>query len=290
LNKVLSGIDWDIRKAYIRKNDMMVLDLLANSQWKRPVYFAITVGGDSYMRLEDYFQLEGMAYRVVPIKTQETDEPVRGRVNSDILYDNMMNKFVWGGLETHAKDIYLDENNRRFIVNFKNGFSRLAQQLVFEKQNDKAEMVLDRCVKLFPDELNPMGYYDLQTADLYYKIGKTEKANRIVESVVGNIREELVYFFSLSENDLASVADDLAQDAAITQEIFRVLLVNKQIDTEKKYLNDILDLLESRFSFKSKIDSMQNNEQEFYTWYAALPETQKRIVALYMQILEELSK
>lgn len=288
LDKVLPGIDWDIRKAYIQKNDMMVLDLLANSRWKRPIYFAITVGGDSYMHLEDYFQLEGMAYRVVPIKAPKIDEPVRGRVNTDILYDNMMNKFVWGGLDTHPKEIYLDENNRRFIVNFKNGFSRLAQQLIVEKQNDKAEKVLDRCVQLFPNELNAMGYYDLQTADLYYKLGKTEKANRITETIVNNIREELVYFFSLSDTHMASVSEDLAQDIAITQEIFRVLKENKQIEPEKKYLNDFMQLLETRFAFKSKIDSMQNNEREFYAWYSALPETHKRVVALYMQILEEL--
>jgi hypothetical protein len=290
LNKVVPGIDWDIHKPYIRKNDMMVLDLLATSKWKRPVYFATTVGGDSYLNLEDYFQLEGMAFRVVPIKTDGTDRAERGRVNSDILYDNMMNKFVWGGLDQHPKQIYLDENNRRFVVNFKNGFSRLAQQLITDNQKEKAEKVLDKCTGIFTDELCPWGYYDLQAADLYYKIGNTAKGDRVISVVENNIHQDLAYYFSLNEDDLALLTDDLAQDAAVCQEIFRVLRENKQIDTEKKYLSEILDLLESRYAYKAKIGSMQKNEQEFYTWYAGLPETQKRIVALYMQILEELSK
>jgi hypothetical protein len=213
----------------------------------------------------------------------------KGHINSDILYDNLMNKFVWGGLDKNPDEIYLDENNRRFVVNFKNGFSRLANQLIIENQKEKAETVLDKCTSLFPDKVSPLGYYDLQTADLYYKLSKTEKADKILSQVFKNIREELVFFFSLDDDHLATVGNDLAQDAAIMQELYSVLKTNKQSEIQKKYLTDILDLLETRFAYKTKIDSMQNDENAFYAWYAGLTETQKRVVALYMQILEELS-
>ena len=83
-------VDWTINKSYIMKAEMMVLDILAANNWERPVYFAITVGSDSYMSLEPYFQLEGFAYRLVPIRTQSAGGQI-GRVNADIMYDNMMN-------------------------------------------------------------------------------------------------------------------------------------------------------------------------------------------------------
>ena len=97
----------------------MVLDMLAHNDWERPIYFAITVGQDNFMGLEKYFQLEGLTYRLVPYEATSPDGQT-GEVNVDIMYDNLMNKFTWGGLNN--PDVYLDETNTRMVMNFRNNY------------------------------------------------------------------------------------------------------------------------------------------------------------------------
>ncbi len=98
--RLAKRISWELGgRGYITKNDLMVLDLVAHNDWKRPIYFAVTTGDDAYVGLKKYFQLEGLAYRFVPIKQTENEEAQGGRVNTDLMYDNIMNKFLWGGMD-----------------------------------------------------------------------------------------------------------------------------------------------------------------------------------------------
>ena len=93
-DKIVKTMEWSIGGSYLMKNDLMILNILANNNWKRPIYFATTVGSDNYLNLEPYFQLEGLAYRVVPIRTEVAQqEIVPGRVEVDKMYNNVMNKF-----------------------------------------------------------------------------------------------------------------------------------------------------------------------------------------------------
>jgi len=93
-DKIVDRLEFTINKSYILKNEMMILDLLANNNWDRPIYFAITAGTDNYMNLQRYFQIEGLAYRLVPVLDDSKDRGQTGRVNSKIMYDNLMNKFI----------------------------------------------------------------------------------------------------------------------------------------------------------------------------------------------------
>ncbi|MEY2938660.1 MAG: hypothetical protein RL062_1249, partial [Bacteroidota bacterium] len=121
-------------RRYITKSQMMILDLLSNMDWNRPVYFAVTTGSDTYLGLEPYFQLEGLAYRLTPILHKKALNPyVDGGVNADIMYQNMMTKFQFGNMD--KGNIYLDENNRRMVTNLRLQFSHLAEQLI--EQGDK---------------------------------------------------------------------------------------------------------------------------------------------------------
>ena len=109
-NKVVDPEDYDNivdtlqidlgNKNYITKDELMVLDMIATNNWERPIYFAITVGRDKYMNLQDYFQLEGLAYKLVPIKTVSDDEGGIniGKVNEKLMYSNVMEKFKWGNM------------------------------------------------------------------------------------------------------------------------------------------------------------------------------------------------
>src|SRR5665648_229301 len=113
-DKIVDTLKIDLSsKHYITKDELMVLDMIANNNWERPIYFAITIGRDKYMNLQDYFQLEGLAYRLVPIKTT-SDGINMGSVNSKLMYKNVMDNFKWGNM--NDPKVYIDENNSRMMT------------------------------------------------------------------------------------------------------------------------------------------------------------------------------
>lgn len=178
----------------IYKNDMMVLDLIAHNDWKRPVYFAITVSDENYLGLEDYFRLDGLAYRLVPVKTVRPDGQF-GFVNSDTLYNNLMKKFKWGNIADPK--VYLDENNLRMLTNFRNNFARLAEQLVNENKLDSAIYVLDQSLKIIPAYQVPMNYSALSLVEQYYRAKATAKGNQLADQIYNNSAQELRYYFRI---------------------------------------------------------------------------------------------
>lgn len=222
---IVPKLEWDVYGNYIYKNQLMVLDLMATNNWERPVYFAITVGNDGFYNLQDYFQLEGLAYRVVPIKTK-SEAYEMGHINTKIMYDNLMNKFKWGGIENSK--VYLDENNRRMLMNMKNNFARLASQLIDEGKKDSAVAVLDKCEQIMPNTRIPYNYFNIFIADAYYRAGKTDKANEIMKTLANITSENLKYFLTLPPKFSNRISGENEHYLAVAQEILRTLARNKQ--------------------------------------------------------------
>ena len=193
-DKVVDEITWSYKKNFILKKDMMIMDILANFNWDRPIYFAITTGSGAYIGLQKYFQLEGLAYRLVPFVANNSDGQT-GYVNTDIMYENLMNKFQYGNMQDPA--VYMDENNRRMCMNLRNNFARLADALFREGKKDKAIEVLDRCVELMPHENIPYNFFIMPTIEAYYKMGENDKANALVEILFKMYTEECDYYFNL---------------------------------------------------------------------------------------------
>jgi hypothetical protein len=234
--EMVPAIEWKVDKNYLMKADIMILDLLAHNNWKRPVYFAITVGNDSYMNLEEYFQLEGLAYRLVPVKSKLGSDGQTGRVRTNLMYENLMNKFVWGGLNDTR--VYLDENNLRMTMNFRNNFARLAEQLLNEGKTDSAIAVLDKCVQVMPDKTVPYNVFSLRIAEMYYRTGMDKnaktpgttsagapelvKANDIVRKLANLYEDNLNYYFSLKGEYRKSLERELEQAMAVMQELLRM--------------------------------------------------------------------
>jgi len=218
-NKVVDPQDYDNivdtlqidfgNKNYITKDELMVLDMIANNNWERPIYFAITVGRDKYMNLQDYFQLEGLAYKLVPIKTVSDDDSGIniGKVNEKLMYSNVMEKFKWGNM--NDPKVYIDENNGRMMMNIRNTFNRLAEKLVAEGQNDKAAQVLDRCVELIPHKVVPYNYFSMMMAETYFKAGKSEKGKEIITTIMTDYKEQLDYFFRLRRPMRVAVDEEI---------------------------------------------------------------------------------
>ena len=286
-SKIVNGIRWDIHKNHIGKNEMMVLDMLATNNWDRPIYFATTVGNSLYMNLEDYFQLDGLAYKVVPVKAKTKTFGSEGSVNTDVLYNNIMNKFVWGGLEKHSDNIYFDENNRRFVMNFKSSFKALADALIKENKFDKAEKVLDKCTNLFTNDVAQFNYYDLIFAKQYFQIKKDKKAVNIIKIAADNFEDELNYYVSLSNNELLGMQDDVGRLGAVLQEALKTLYDYKQDEVADAYVLRMYNLIEGRFQFNQQMARL-NSGQAQQQWYSNLPDYQMGLLQFQMFLSEHI--
>ncbi|MBI2721685.1 MAG: MFS transporter [Bacteroidetes bacterium] len=180
--RLAKRVSWDLGgRSYITKNDLMVLDLIAHNDWKRPIYFAVTTGDEAYVGLKKYFQLEGLAYRFVPIKQTEMEEAQGGRVNTEKMYDNIMNKFLWGGM--NKKGVNLDENCVRMVGNLRMQMGVLAGALIAEGKNKKAKAVLDKCLQVMPDENISYDATIFTVCAAYYQLGETKIANELAKKL-----------------------------------------------------------------------------------------------------------
>ncbi|MFC2112211.1 DUF2723 domain-containing protein [Bacteroidota bacterium] len=191
---IVPEIQWTLPSSSIRKNAVMVMDFLDNNNWKRPVYYSVTVARDLYLNLQEYFQIQGLTYRLVPIK----HTPVQGQIGSidiEILFDNMVNKFKWGGVTDTT--VYLDENNKNMLTNFRNNFGRLANECLAQGDTIKAKAALDRCMEVIPPTAAPFDYFVIPVIEGYYRLGETELANSYLTTLSAVTEEELRYFFSL---------------------------------------------------------------------------------------------
>ncbi len=241
---LISAVEWTYNQGILRKADLMVLDLLATNNWERPVYFAITVGPDNYLGLEEYFQLEGLTYRVVPIKSKVAGGQT-GRVNTEIMYENLMKKFRLD--EITDSTVYFDENNMRMMVNLRNNFTRLANAFIEENNQEKAIEVLDKCVKLLPNHRVPYNYYNILMAQSYHRAGASDKAKEMLLILADNSIDELNYFLSLDENRAKRVAEDRERAIAIMYEIRRISRIIGDADFSVK-IDEIYNNALSKFN------------------------------------------
>ena len=257
-NKVVAPEDYDKivdtlkidfgNKHYITKDELMVLDMIATNNWERPIYFAITVGRDKYLNLQDYFQLEGLAYKLVPIKSPPTDGLDMGRVDSKLMYQKVMDEFKWGNME--RPDVYIDENNSRMMMNIRNTFNRLAESLVEEGQNEKATRVLDRCVELIPNKVVPFNYFSMMMAETYFKAGQPAKGKEIINTIMTSYKEQLEYFFKLKRPMRNSVDEEIQRILYFMREMSMLCTRNKQPELLKEVSTAFNSYLERYSSLK----------------------------------------
>lgn len=246
-DRIVDEITWNIKKNYILKNDLTVLDILAANDWERPIYFASTTGLSSYIGLENYFRAEGMAYRLVPVKKVGRGDGNPGYVNSDILYDRMMNDFHWGGMDKN--DIYMDETNRRMTMSLRITFSRLADQLIKENKLEKAEEVVDRAFEVMPEQNVPYDVFVMYLADNYYAMGEFEKGNALVLRLADIYEKELNYYMSLEPEHLPLVKQDQQQASQILN---RLVVMTNQLYPQKEFGQELQTRLSPYFTNRNQ--------------------------------------
>lgn len=249
---IVDEVQWRIPRQILQKNHYMMLDLLANFDWDRPIYYAVTTGPDSYINLQDHFQLEGLTYRLVPIKTTNSNPNQNGRVAADVMYRNVTEKFRWGNMGTE-EPIYLDENIIRMSTNLRLQLSTLAEELIAQEEDEKAETVLDLSVKHMPDRNIPFDRIMLPTIEAYYAVGAAEKANAIGERLFEILDGDLEYYMSLEPR----FADRMGQEMAITHAVLERIIVNAgkagqtELEARLKARFEVLDE-----AFNAKMEGM----------------------------------
>ncbi len=213
-------------KNALGKQELTILDMLQTNNFERPMYYAMTVNPDQFINLNGYFEQTGMAYGIVP-------KHAGMQPNTEKMFDNVMNKFKWGGVDKPG--IYIDENTMRMCKSYRQFvFNKLAEALLKEGKNEKALQVLDKCMEVLPPENVPLDYTGLSTGECYYVLGQKEKAEQIFTAIADNAMRNINWFFRLNAVQLASVTAELEHNLAVMNQ---VLIVNKHYNPEfnKKY-------------------------------------------------------
>jgi hypothetical protein len=211
-DKIVPHIDITIKGGALYKNRLLMLDVVANNEWKRPIYFTGgSFGDDDYIWMKDYLQLDGMCYKLVPIKTEvDRANPFdMGRVDSDLMYEKVKN-WDWGN--SGSPDIYHDVETRKNSITYRGNLARLAEQLINEDQLDKAEEIADIAMDNMPVEY--FGYYTLLEPyiGLYYEVDNREKAQRLFKEVANKYQESLAYYSSLKLKNQERLFEDIYTD------------------------------------------------------------------------------
>ena len=157
------------------RNQVMIYEMLARNDWKRPIYMSVTLGTENYAGLQDYFCLEGLAYRLTPFKLGQ------GRIDTDKMYTNLMTRFKYGNVAMPG--IFLDETNLRMAQTHRRMFSILIERLLNEGKKDKALAALRMCEKVLPEATVPYEYSDVDLATLWFHAGDKGKAARVAKEV-----------------------------------------------------------------------------------------------------------
>ncbi|MBR6853180.1 MAG: DUF2723 domain-containing protein [Prevotella sp.] len=192
-------------KSALYKGDLMMLEMIAQCNWTRPIYVATTVGAENYMNLGDNFVQEGLANRITPFTT---NAPGAKNFDTEKTYNNVMNKFKFGGVDKPG--IYLDETVMRMCYTHRRLLSMLAMNLIHEGKDKKAMEVLDKCEKMLPSYNIPHDYQSgsMDLARAYALTGQTKKAQELIDQLWRKSAEYMLWYCSLDGQRFESSQQD----------------------------------------------------------------------------------
>ena len=245
-------------KRMLYKSELMILEMLANANWERPLYMAITVGSDNHMNLTNNFLQEGLAYRITPFNNTALGR----RIDSEKMYDNLMNKFKFGGIDN--PDVYLDETVHRMCDTHRRLFVQLASQLIKEGKNDKALKALDYCQKVIPASTVRHDYLfggSKEMAEDYRLLGQPMKAAEILDQLANNSLEYITWYMSLGDSYFSSSTEECMRQFYILDDVCNALAAIKdpktgeELPIAKHYaqkFEQLYKLLEARVGVNKK--------------------------------------
>ena len=232
-------------KTALYKNDLMMLEMIAQCNWVRPIYVALTVGEENYMNLGDNFVQEGLVNRITPFTT---NKPGAKNFDTEKAYHNIMTRFKFGNLK--QKGLYIDETTMRMCYTHRRLLAQTALQLLSEHKNKKAIDILKKADVEIPDYNVPIDYMSggLDMARGWILAGQKQKAAEYVGKVWKTASQYLSYYLSLDANRFAQAQNDCIRQIMIMQSTCEVASMVDQ-KTAKKYedqLNKLYTLYHGR--------------------------------------------
>ena len=234
-----------IKSQALYKNRLIMLDIIANNNWERPIYFTGGAFGDEdYLWMKDFLQLDGMCYKLVPIKTpiDKSNPYEMGMIDSEKML-SIVNKWNWGVED--EKNIYLDVESRKNSITYRSNITRLINQLIFENKLIEAEKIIDKCMEKFPT--NKFGYYTLLEPFInsYYEIKKEEKARKLFDEIAEKYQEKLFYYSGLNNSNKNRYAEEIYTDIERYRSLVDVMINFEDgefLETRMQEFNNYLDL------------------------------------------------
>ena len=229
------------KKNALYKGDLMMLEMIANCNWTRPIYVALAVGAENYMNLGDNFIQEGLANRISPFTT---NAPGAKNFDSEKTYNNLMNRYKYGGLST--KGLYIDETVMRMCYTHRRLFGQLALNLIAEHKDDKALKVLQKAEKEIPDYNVPYNYISggLDFARAYALLGQKKRANEILNKVWNHSAQYAQWYLGLAQSRFTQSQRDCMMHLSIMNQASELygLIDKKQADEKAKTLNTLYNM------------------------------------------------
>ena len=224
-------------KRALYKSELMMLEMLAHANWERPMYMAITVGRENQLGMDKHFIQEGLASRFTPFETKKLGTTV----DSEKMYDNLMNKFKFGSIDKPG--IYIDENVMRMCYTHRRVFAQLIEQLMKEGKKDKALAALDYAEKMIPAYNVPYDWQNgaVQMAEAYYQLGETEKADKIMDALANKAIEYLTWYLSLDNSQFFVSSREFE---------YHIALLNEELKLMEKYKSKLSD------NYSGKLDEL----------------------------------
>jgi len=244
-DKIVPFIDIKITGNVLTKNRLLMLDIVANNNWERPIYFTGgAFGDDDYIWMKNYLQLDGLCYKLVPIETPvDRANPFdMGRVDADKMYD-LVSKWEWGN--SGSEDVYHDVETRKNGITYRGNLARLIEALINNDEPEKAEEIADLAMEKMPVDV--FSYYTLLEPYIsaYYQVGSKDKARKLFKDVSNKYQENLAYYSSLTLDNQRRMFEEIYTDIERYRGLVDVIILNDEeefVKAEMEIFNNTLRL------------------------------------------------
>jgi len=228
---VVPRMQWSMKKSYLEKKDLMALDLIATNNWERPIYFNNTSRQGIGLEFGNYLVQEGNAFRLLPVNNQNSKIDI---VNTDIMYDNLMNNFFYR--ELNNPKVYYNEDYRKFVLNQRASFNTLTAALINEGNEERAREVALKNLELMPDISLPYDYTSSTTVEYLLVVGEKERAIEMAR-LLGQRADEKVGYYIKNNNNISF---ELQQNLVILRDLAQTMARYGELELAKQF-GDALD-------------------------------------------------
>lgn len=287
---IVDYIDIHINNDILYKNRMMMLDIIANNNWERPIYFTGGAFGDEdYLWMKDYLQLDGLAYKLVPIRTPfDRRNPLdMGRIDSEKMYDIVM---AWDWGNSGSTTIYHDPETRKNAISYRSNLARLAEQLILEGEMDKAENILDLAMENMPVEF--YGYYTLLEPFItgYFEVNQDQKAIDLYKKVAVSYQERLDYYatfkYSLQQRNLETILMDIERYRSLVGTL--VYGSDEELlESEAETFNSYLRKFQHFYASELEDETFENDFEDTIDWDNMDEETLMKMIDSLERLLNQ---